>query len=115
MQHFQGMPTAHPRHTITETPLVKEALDELRARLGGERIDYSELIVLGARMKTRQLPDDAKAAREAAQRLAERIRRRLLPVDVQAADEVKYRGLIADRPRGSRRAAPCKSDLRGPN
>jgi len=58
---LQGMPMAHPRHTITETP-----------------------------------PDDAKAAREAAQRLAERIRRRLLPVDAQAADEVKYRGLIAD-------------------
>jgi hypothetical protein len=90
------MPTAHPRHTITETPLVREALDELRARLGGERIDYTELVVLGARTKVRQLPDDAKAAREAAQRLAEMVRRRSLAVDVQAADEVKHLGLIAN-------------------
>jgi hypothetical protein len=67
---------------------VREALDELRARLGGERIDYAELVVLGARTKARQLPDDAKAAREAAQRLADMVRRRSLPVDIQAADEV---------------------------
>ena len=90
------MPTAHPRHTITETPPVKEALDELRSRVGGERIDYAELVVLGARMKARQLPDDAEAARKAAQRLAEMIRDRSIPIDVQAADEVKHLGLIAD-------------------
>jgi hypothetical protein len=90
------MPTAHPRHTITETPPVKEALDALRARVGNERIDYAELVVLGARLKTRQLPDDARAAREAAQRLAAMIRQRSIPVDVQAADEVKHLGLIAD-------------------
>lgn len=53
---------------ISET--VGEALDELRARLDGERVDYAELVVLGARTKARQLPDDAKAAREAALRLA---------------------------------------------
>jgi hypothetical protein len=46
-------------------------------------------------MKTRQLPDDAKAAREAARRLAEMVRSRSIPVDVQAADEVKRLGLIA--------------------
>lgn len=90
------MPTTHPRHTITETASVREALDELRARLNGERIDYAELVVLGARTKARQLPDDAKAAREAAGRLAEMVRRRSIPVDVKAADEVKRLGLIAD-------------------
>ena len=90
------MPTAHPRHTITETPPVRAALDELRSRLGGERIDYAELVVLGARMKARRLPDDAQAAREAARRLAERVRRRSIPVDVQAADEVKRLGLSVD-------------------
>lgn len=88
------MPTAHPRHTITETPPVREALADLRTRLGSERIDYAELVVLGARMKTRQLPDDAGAAREAAGRLAEMVRHRAIPVDVQAAEEVKRRGLI---------------------
>jgi hypothetical protein len=75
---------------------VQEALDELRSRLSGERIDYAELVVLGARMKARQLPDDAKAAREAALRLAEMVRRRSIPVDVKAADDVKRLGLIVD-------------------
>jgi hypothetical protein len=36
------------------------------------------------------LTDGAKAADEAAHRLAEMIRRRSIPVDVQAADEVKH-------------------------
>ena len=53
----------------------------------GEPIDYAELVVIGARVKARQLPDDAKAAREAAHRLAERIRGRSIPADVEAADE----------------------------
>lgn len=75
---------------------MREALDELRARVGGERIDYAELVVLGARTKARQLPDDAKAARLAARRLGEMVRRRSIPVDVDAADDVKRLGLIAD-------------------
>jgi hypothetical protein len=90
------MPTTLPRHTITETAPVREALDLLRARLGAERVDYAELVVLGARMKARQLPDDAAAAHEAATRLAEMIRRRGLPVDEHAADEVKRLRLPAD-------------------
>lgn len=90
------VPTAHPRHTITETPAVQEALEELRSRLGGERIDYAELVVLGARTKVRQLPDDAKAARAAAGRLADMVRSGSIPVDVQAAEAVKHLGLIAD-------------------
>jgi len=90
------MPTAHPRHTITETPPVRQALDRLRARLDGQRIDYAELVVLGARLKARQLPDDAHASRLAARRLAGMVRQRSIPVDVHAADEVKHLGLIAD-------------------
>jgi hypothetical protein len=89
------VPTSHPRHTITETPTVRQALDELRARLDGERIDYAELVVLGARTKARQLPDDARAAREASQRLADMVRQRSVPVDVGAADEVKRVGLAS--------------------
>jgi len=73
---------------------VREALDDLRSRLGGEQIDYAELVVLGARTKARQLPADARAAHEAAGRLAEMIRRCSIPIDVQAADEVKNLGLI---------------------
>ena len=61
------VPTTRPRHTITETPPVHEALDELRAKLNGDRIDFSELVILGARAKARRLPDrgDAEKARKA--------------------------------------------------
>lgn len=75
---------------------MRAALDELRQRLGGARIDYGELVILGAQTKVRQLPDDAKAAREAGQRLAEMVRRAAIPVDMDAADEVKRLGLRAD-------------------
>ncbi len=90
------MPTSHPRHTITETPPVRRALDDLRDRLAGQRVDFAELVVLGAGVKVRQLPDDDAAARAAAGRLAAMVRRRAIPVDVEAAEEVKHRGLIAD-------------------
>jgi hypothetical protein len=93
------MPTVRPRHTITETPPVKEALDELRARLNGDRIDYSELMVLGARAKARRLPErgDTEEARRARKELAEWIRNGNGPkMDIAAAEEVKHLGLIAN-------------------
>jgi hypothetical protein len=71
-------------------------LDDLRTRLAGQRIDFAELVVLGAGVKVRQLPDDVAAAQAAAGRLATMVRRRAIPVDVEAAEEVKHRGLIAD-------------------
>jgi hypothetical protein len=90
------MPTVHPRHMITETPPVQEALNELRARLDGERIDYAELVILGARAKARQLPDQRREAREARRQLAEWILTSSGPkMDIAAADEVKHLGLIA--------------------
>jgi hypothetical protein len=64
--------------------------------MAGRGIDFAELVVLGAAVKVRQLPDDAAAAREAARRLAVRVRNRSIPVDVEAAVEAKQRGLIAD-------------------
>jgi len=92
------MPTALPRHTITETPPVQEALDALRARLNGERIDYAELVILGAQAKARRLPEhgDTERARQARKELAEMIRTRSVPVDLHAAEEVKHLGLIAN-------------------
>jgi hypothetical protein len=84
------MPTTRPRHTITETPPVREALDELRAKLNGEPIDFAELVILGARAKARRLPSDAKSAREAALRLAEMIRSGSGPqMDIAAAEELE--------------------------
>ena len=101
MQHgatLAPVPTTRPRHTITETPPVKEALDRLRAKLGeGERIDYAELVTLGAEIKARRLARKSEEARRACREIAEWIRTGNGPkVDVEAADEVKRLGLIAD-------------------
>jgi len=91
------VPTARPRHTVTETPSVQEALDELRAKLGeGERIDFAELVALGARAKARRLRAHDAAGAVARKRLADGIRKRSFAyeLDVNAADEVKHLGLI---------------------
>ena len=92
------VPTTRPRHTITETPPVREALDELRSNLGeGERIDFAELVELGARVKARRMRSEDVAAQAACKRLADVIRTRssATHVDVAAANEVKQLGLIA--------------------
>lgn len=86
------MPTQHRRHAITETPPVKAALDELRGELGEGRIEFGELVILGARQKAAQLRaerDDMVARRR---ELASRIRRGDVPVDRAAADEVRRAG-----------------------
>jgi hypothetical protein len=91
------MPTVRPRHTITETPPVQEALDELRSSLKrGERIDFAELVALGARAKARGLRADDVEAAAARKRFAEEIRARSTPykLDIAAADEVKHHGLV---------------------
>ena len=91
------MPTTRPRHTVTETASVQAALDELRAKLGEQRIDFAELLILGARAKARRLPDQSLKARQARNELAEWIRTGSGPdLDLAAADEVKRLGLIAD-------------------
>lgn len=93
------MPTTRPRHTITETPPVQATLDELRARLGeGERIDFAELVTLGAKIKMRLMASEDAATDTARRRLAEMIRSGSFRygVDVEAADEVKRLGLIAN-------------------
>jgi hypothetical protein len=82
---------------ITETPPVREALDELRAKLKGERIDFAELVIMGARAKTRRLPDQGREAREAREQLAAWILTGSGPkMDLAAAEEVKHLGLIAN-------------------
>lgn len=89
------MPTTLPRHTITETSPVREALDQLRAQLPqGEKIDYGELIVLGAKVKARKLDTEGKADRAALDRLIDMVRTRSIPVDSKAAEEVKHLKLI---------------------
>lgn len=86
------IPTKHPRHAITETPPVRAALDELRDELGGERIEFSELLILGAQEKLARVRAEREGIASRRARLAERIRRRDLPLDPAAADEVRQRG-----------------------
>jgi hypothetical protein len=76
---------------------VQEALDELRAKLGeGERVDFGELVALGAQVKARRLPDHDQRGRRARRVVVVWIRAGSGPaVDVSAADEVKRLGLIA--------------------
>ena len=76
---------------------MQEALDELRAKLNGDQIDFAELLILGARAKARRLPDDSEKARRAREEIAEWIRTGTGPkLDIAAAEEVKYLGLIAN-------------------
>lgn len=91
------MPTTRPRHTITETPTVQAALDELRAKLGdSERIDFAELVTLGAQVKARRLSDQSEEARRARREMIDWILSGNGPkVDLEAAAEVKRLGLIA--------------------
>jgi hypothetical protein len=91
--YTRRMPTKHRRHAITETPPVQAALDELREELGETgRIEFGELVILGATQKVAQLR--AKREDTAARRrgLADRVRRRELRVDRDAADEVRRTG-----------------------
>jgi hypothetical protein len=74
---------------------VQAALDELRSTLGeGERIDFAELVTLGAEVKARRLNIDDAANRAARKRLAEMVRTGSFPyeVDIEAAEEVKRSG-----------------------
>jgi len=65
--------------------------------MGTQKLDFAELVVLGAAEKERRLARDDEAVREARHRLAEKVRNRTLPeADLAAAAEVKTLGLIAN-------------------
>ena len=84
---------------ITETEPVKAALDELRRVQGGEKVEFPDLVVRGARDKVRELRAGGESARRARREIAEWIRSGNGPkVDVEAADEVKRLGLVASYP-----------------
>lgn len=92
------MPTKHPRHAITETPKLKAILDRLRDETGSVRLDWGELVALGAQEKLRRLrqrpSEDGDAILKA---MADKIRRGEGGWDVEAADEAKRKGLIERR------------------
>ena len=86
------MPTKHRRHAITETPPVKAALDELRAATGEERVDLGELVILGAEQKVGLLQAHEAERARGLKELADMIRERRIPVDLEAAEEVRRFG-----------------------
>lgn len=86
------VPTKRRRHAVTETPPVQAALDELRQEIGGDRVELGELVILGAREKVARVRAGRAGAVALRRRLANRIRERELPVDPDAADEVRHSG-----------------------
>ena len=82
---------------ITETPPVKQALDELRQAQGGEKIEFPDLVIRGAKDKVRELKAASEPARRASFEIAEWIRTGNGPaVDLAAAEEVKRLRLADD-------------------
>jgi hypothetical protein len=86
------VPTAHRRHAVTETPPVREALDELRAELGTDRVPMGELVILGARARTAELRGEREGGSARLRSLADRIRAREPLADLEAAEEVRRTG-----------------------
>jgi hypothetical protein len=88
------MPTRHARHSVTETPPVREALDALRLR--GERVRMSDLVIRGARERLRELEterDDEARRAELRRQLVEQLHTGE-GLDAEAAYEVREHGWI---------------------
>jgi hypothetical protein len=86
------MPTRRRRHAITETPPVEAALDELRQALGEDRVEMGELVILGAQEKLSRVRAEQQDTAVLRRRLADRVRRRDVPADRTAADDVRRAG-----------------------
>lgn len=69
-------------------------MNELREELGTERVDLGEIVVLGAREKLRELQARRNERQRLLDDLAARVRSGDTGVDLDAAIEVKRKGLI---------------------
>lgn len=101
MQHgatLDQVPTKRPRHMITETPSVQEALDELRDELGDDRVELPDLVIRGARHKAKELRGRRQSVQDARIRLARSIRAGagVDAEEVRLAEEAKQIGLNAE-------------------
>lgn len=90
------MPTKRPRHTITETGPVAEALERARSVAGS--LDLKEIVVLGANAYA-----DSELERQRSDERRAELRRRLLKrtlrpgaVDADAALEVREQGWVRE-------------------
>lgn len=69
---------------------MQEALDELRAELGTDKVPMGELVVLGARAKLAELRAEREDVMMRRRRLAARVRNRELPpTDPKVVEEAK--------------------------
>ena len=64
----------------------------MRGELGQSRVELGELVILGANAKLAQLRAERQDVAARRKELADRIRRRDLDLDVEAADEVRRSG-----------------------
>lgn len=90
--YTDAVPTNRRRHAITETAPVQAALDELRRELGTDRVELGELVVLGAAAKVAAIRSERDTDIRLRRRLADRVRSRSIPVDIDAADDVRRTG-----------------------
>lgn len=90
------MPTKHPRHMVTETGPVAEALAELRRAVGDDGFTLPELVVLGAQRRLAEERARQADGDRALRDLVAMVRARSIPVDVEAADEVRRTGWVGE-------------------
>jgi hypothetical protein len=74
---------------------VKAVLDRLRDESGEVRLDWGELVMLGAEEKMRRIRHDRDKVASIRQEAAEEIRNGTGQDDVAAADEVKRSGWVS--------------------
>lgn len=87
------MPTKHPRHAITETGAVADALAALRAVAGPKGFTLAELVVLGAQRRIFEIEVETRKRQRGLDGLADAVRTRTLPnVDVDAFEELRRSG-----------------------
>jgi hypothetical protein len=83
------MPTTRPRHTITETPPVQAALDELRRELGEDRIELPDLVIRGARERLREVRAQHNDDRRRLDGLLEAMETGAVKLDPARAEEAR--------------------------
>jgi hypothetical protein len=89
------MPTKHPRHAVTETPAVRAVLDRLREESGEVKLDWGELVVLGAEEKMKLIRNERVRVSRIRRKAAAEIRKGTGAGDTVAADEVKRTGWVS--------------------
>jgi hypothetical protein len=89
------MPTKHPRHAITETPAVRTVLDRLREESGEVKLDWGELVMLGAEEKMKLIRAEKEKVSSIRRQAADEIRQGAGAGDIAAADEVKRSGWVS--------------------